>query len=318
MLVAPFVHTLYGALCSNVFVVWRQTMGTMQADMTKVGNVAPEILEGGHATMMSDVYSFGTLCCHVLTRTPPWEGVNTATVIRKVLKGEQPPIPDAVAHSGEPELPELLALTRDCLILTPEKRPTFFDIVRRLEPLVRVLAPLPASPTPAKSHSDVVERLAIREENIDFYEPEPFAKGTFGACYRALYERTVVAAKVIDLTSLDAALLPKIKSDFMNEIMLMAELRSSNIVHVIGLLIRPQELVIVMEYLPGGTLRSRLDSQSASLPLSDQVETLLDIAYGMRYVQERREQERRVQERRVQERRERRKTSMPHLRPLAL
>ncbi|GMH54478.1 hypothetical protein TrRE_jg7429, partial [Triparma retinervis] len=77
------------------------------------------------------------------------------------------------------------------------------------------------------------------------------------------------------------------KKEFQKEVALMGELRSQNIVQILGAITRPVELVILMEYCEGGDLRGHLDIARAGLVdfgFGAQSNMLLDVSYGIRYL----------------------------------
>ncbi|GMI35026.1 hypothetical protein TrCOL_g9093, partial [Triparma columacea] len=130
------------------------------------------------------------------------------------------------------------------------------------------------------------ETMEIDDRMITWHESEPFAHGSFGAVYRVTYEREVVVAKTISLREVPKAHLEATKKEYMKEVALMSNLRSQNIVSILGCTTRPLELVILMEYCDKGSLRHLLDQPPSSSPLTfaDQVNMGLDIAYGMTYL----------------------------------
>ena len=76
------------------------------------------------------------------------------------------------------------------------------------------------------------------------------------------------------------------KKEYKREVALMSALRSQNIVSILGCVTRPQELVILMEFCEGGTLRNLLDLPREEPPFGPQkqIKMALDVAYGMTYV----------------------------------
>jgi len=74
-------------------------------------------------TTKADVFSFGLLLYELLVLKMPEREPEM------IINGRIPPIPDDLAK----EHPELVALIRACCRYNPDKRPTFFSIVRQLE-----------------------------------------------------------------------------------------------------------------------------------------------------------------------------------------
>ena len=54
---------------------------------------APEVLEGGHATAASDVFSFGVCLWELATWRLPWAGVPPLRIIQLVTRGQRPELP---------------------------------------------------------------------------------------------------------------------------------------------------------------------------------------------------------------------------------
>ncbi|EFN53893.1 hypothetical protein CHLNCDRAFT_13716, partial [Chlorella variabilis] len=90
--------------------------------------LAPEIaLNDAEATAASDVYSFGMVLYELLTWKLPWEGYN-AFQVRPGLR-----------HQGcsEPGLSLLFSNLPECWAEEPGNRPTFDDIVPRLNDMLK-------------------------------------------------------------------------------------------------------------------------------------------------------------------------------------
>lgn len=133
--------------------------------------------------------------------------------------------------------------------------------------------------------------MEIDDRKVEWIEADPFAFGTFGAIYRVSYEGEVVCAKKISLREVPGGALESTKKEYTKEVALMAELRSQNIVQILGSCTRPMELIILMEYCGGGTLREKLDrvraypgSDSEPWGEAEQLKMLRDISFGMDYL----------------------------------
>ncbi|GMH48534.1 hypothetical protein TrRE_jg6280 [Triparma retinervis] len=130
--------------------------------------------------------------------------------------------------------------------------------------------------------------MEIDDRNV-VLEDTPFANGSFGDVYLAVYERQTVVAKVISLKNVAPNALEATKKEYMKEVALMGELRSQNIVRIIGAITRPTELVILMEFCEGGDLRGLLDRAlvgEAEFDHINQSNMLLQVSYGMRFLHE--------------------------------
>lgn len=92
--------------------------------------MAPEILREGKYNEKADVFSFGIVLWELLTRQPPYFGMDPMTVKQKViLENYRPAIPPATHPVYE-------KLVRECWDADPSKRPTFSECVSRLESLL--------------------------------------------------------------------------------------------------------------------------------------------------------------------------------------
>jgi serine/threonine protein kinase len=120
---------------------------TATPDVGTVQYAAPELfLEDQQiATKRSDIFSFGLVLYEILVGCPVFPSSEYAfPVMRKLLKGDMPPIPDRVGNLMQ-------GLIGRCWSLDPEKRPTFDDILNEFE--VSQFAILPgASPDTIKEY----------------------------------------------------------------------------------------------------------------------------------------------------------------------
>jgi serine/threonine protein kinase len=97
--------------------------------------MAPEALEGEPATAAGDVFGFGVIMWEIMSRQVPWDGKPAHQIIRfvcdKPAPQNRPPL-DAV----DPSYPApLIALMRECWAQDAAARPSFSDIIRRLDAL---------------------------------------------------------------------------------------------------------------------------------------------------------------------------------------
>jgi hypothetical protein len=89
------------------------------------GFMAPESCLG-QCSLASDVFSFGMLVYVTLTNNRPFTDKSPAVIYRKVEQGERPRIPSNIS-------PAFRRLIEDCWDQNPLCRPTFVNIVERLE-----------------------------------------------------------------------------------------------------------------------------------------------------------------------------------------
>ncbi|KAK2077818.1 hypothetical protein QBZ16_004666 [Prototheca wickerhamii] len=115
--------------------------------------LSPEILQGGPATMPSDVYAFGTLMWELLTWELPFANMNPYQIINLVHSAGPPgltvPAPDQLAAGPLADYDEYVALMRACWALDTRQRPTMATVASRLKAMLRrELAAGPAAPSP--------------------------------------------------------------------------------------------------------------------------------------------------------------------------
>ena len=133
------------------------------------------------------------------------------------------------------------------------------------------------------------KEMEIDDRSIKWIEKAPFAHGSFGDVFRVKYEGNIIVAKKICLRDVPDKALDATKKEYRKEVALMAELRSQSIVQILGALTRPTELIILMEYCEGGTLRQKLNnlddgSDAGTWGGTEQASMLLDICFGMKYL----------------------------------
>lgn len=125
-------------------------------------------------------------------------------------------------------------------------------------------------------------------ENEEFRITDYLGRGAFGEVYRAVGESTgtVVAVKILSGGEFEG---PEAEQSLLNEAKLAAEITHPNVVRVLHSATDPDlGPFLMMEYVPGGTLRAFLDSQAAQLLDLPRARTImLEIAQGARAVNER-------------------------------
>jgi serine/threonine protein kinase len=103
---------------------------TQSTKMTACGTpcwTAPEVLRRNRYTVKADVYSFGVVLWEMITREEPFKGMPPFQVILLVgTQGQRPDIPNYCP-------PQYAQLIEDCWQEDPDKRPSFEDIITRLE-----------------------------------------------------------------------------------------------------------------------------------------------------------------------------------------
>ena len=102
---------------------------------TQVGTwgwMAPEVLDSSPYNEKADVYSYGVVLWELLTQDEPFRGIAPMQIMRLIDRGERPPFP-ANAH------PAYRNLVEACWAGDPDTRPTFDEIIERLEGLAKAL-----------------------------------------------------------------------------------------------------------------------------------------------------------------------------------
>ncbi|CAI9768893.1 unnamed protein product [Fraxinus pennsylvanica] len=93
-----------------------------------------------------------------------------------------------------------------------------------------------------------------------FDESLKIGEGYYGIIYKGLLRHTQVAIKILHPNSLQGLL------EFQREVNILSKLRHPNLVTLIG--ICEEELALVYEYLPSGSLEDRLNCKDNTFPLS--------------------------------------------------
>jgi tRNA A-37 threonylcarbamoyl transferase component Bud32 len=106
---------------------------TQSTKLTACGTpcwTAPEVLRRNRYSVKADVYSFGVVLWEMISREEPFKGMPPFQVIFVVAtQGQRPTIPSYCP-------PEWEQLIEDCWQEDPDKRPTFEEIIQRLEKFV--------------------------------------------------------------------------------------------------------------------------------------------------------------------------------------
>ena len=102
--------------------------------------------------------------------------------------------------------------------------------------------------------------LVNHEVVLDRVEAEPVACGSQGVVYQGEYMGDAVALKKISLASLTVIKRQQMISQFAEELSIMMRLRSPRTVAVLGVVTTDESFLgLVMEFMPGGSIRQRLD-----------------------------------------------------------
>ena len=127
--------------------------------------------------------------------------------------------------------------------------------------------------------------LGQSELELEDVEELPFAEGGQGAVYRGYLGGELVCLKKISMVGVPAVKRTKMLSSFKTELGIMIRLRHPRTVQVLGVVTtNPTFLGLVMEYLPGGSLRHALDRDDEVITPEYQRFWTADVALGMAHL----------------------------------
>lgn len=103
--------------------------------------LAPEVLQGGQATLPSDVWAFGTVMWELMTWQLPFERMNPFQIIVTVTRatrgaGLTVPLPDQLPAGPFASYSRYVDLMRSCWARDPAARPTMDQVVSALQPML--------------------------------------------------------------------------------------------------------------------------------------------------------------------------------------
>lgn len=194
-----------------------------------------------------------------------------------------------------------------CLVLCPcffkrrkttshavlNKEPNSMDSVSSFE--ASVTDKIPASPlrvpaSPSRfSMSPKLSRLQSLHLNLNqvaratdnFSETLQIGEGGFGTVYKAkLEDGLVVAVKRAKKEHFDS-----LRTEFSNEIQLLAKTDHRNLVKLLGYIDKGNERLLITEFVPNGNLREHLDGmRGKTLDFNQRLEIAIDVAHGLTYL----------------------------------
>ena len=127
--------------------------------------------------------------------------------------------------------------------------------------------------------------LGQSELELEDVEELPFAEGGQGAVFRGYLGGEIVCLKKISMVGVPALKRTKMLSSFKTELGIMIRLRHPRTVQVLGVVTtNPTFLGLVMEYLPGGSLRHALDRDDEVITPEFQRFWTADVALGMAHL----------------------------------
>jgi len=141
--------------------------------MTIVGTnewMAPEVAMGENYALSADVFSYGMVLFEIITREKPPQ---------RKLKDMYAFVSDDYKSQCSPDMPpELWKLLIDCTAHTPQDRPTFKDVVKRLLQMMKDFTPAAGSATSASTSAP-----SLKEEPK---ETKYTSKEALGECARSV------------------------------------------------------------------------------------------------------------------------------------
>ncbi|CAH8551471.1 unnamed protein product [Schistosoma turkestanicum] len=140
------------------------------------------------------------------------------------------------------------------------------------------------TPVTAKSGACLVTPISRPDwelDNRDVQLLQKIGQGNFGDVYRGVYNGCEVAVKTcrVDMTASD------LRRKFLQGETTALNFNHPNIVKLIGIAVQSYPIMIVMEYVPGGSLLNHLRKSKNALPVMKLLQMSLDAANGMMYLE---------------------------------
>ena len=137
-----------------------------------------------------------------------------------------------------------------------------------------------APPAGAPGWGDVAHAGAWEIDPAEITLGPRIGIGSYGEVYKGTWRGTEVAVKRF----LEQNLSPQLVQEFKDEVDIMARLRHPNVVLFMGAVTRPNQLAIVTQFIPRGSLYRLLHRAKADLDARRRLQMALDIARGMNYL----------------------------------
>jgi len=124
-------------------------------------------------------------------------------------------------------------------------------------------------------HTDplVEEGWALDSSDVKL-DDDPFARGSFGLVYKGSYFRTPVCVKVVPMDQHN----PDDIKQVQREITTLKALNHPNLVQFFGMFELNNEMYIVTEYIPGGTVRRNIEKDKGQIPWATRIKMANDVA----------------------------------------
>jgi serine/threonine protein kinase len=235
--------------------------------------LSPEALAGESPSILSNIYSFGVLLYEMLAGRRPFAG-ETPGQIQAAMKNR--PLPDLAQL--RPDIPPTLTMLIDLMLqIDPNKRlPSMRLVSAEIEAILyggrSTLLSSQTDFTHSPRPTPQPELLAGRFTLLDLLSIGGHSEVYYGRDEKTGQHVAIKRLKLA-LTQQDAAVV----SRFLREGELLGQLNHPNIVRVLATIASEGEYYIVMEYVPGGSLRNLLDTRP-QLPLSQALTIGLELA----------------------------------------
>ncbi|XP_071449114.1 LIM domain kinase 1 [Hetaerina americana] len=148
---------------------------------------------------------------------------------------------------------------------------------------------LDGSPTSNRDNCDLSRTHSFRVEPTksqrifrasDLVKGELLGKGFFGQVYKVTHRDTSEVMVLKELYRVDE----EAQRNFLKEVAVLRSLHHHNVLRFIGVLYKDKKLVLVTEFIGGGTLKDLIHDLSEPLPWEQRVCFAKDIASGMAYL----------------------------------
>jgi serine/threonine protein kinase len=235
--------------------------------------LSPETLAGETPSILSNIWSFGVVLYEMLAGRRPFAG-DTPGQIQAAIRNR--PLPDLAQF--RPSIPSTLIMLIDRMLqIDPNKRlPSMRLVSAEIEAILyggrsTLPSPLAEFAHPPRLLSQP-ELLTGRFALLDLLSVGGHSEVYYGRDQKT-GQRVAIKRLKPALTLQDHAVV----SRFLREGELLGQLNHPNIVRVLATMATEGEYYIVMEYVPGGSLRNLLDTRP-QLPLSQALTIGLELA----------------------------------------
>ncbi|KAL4654175.1 hypothetical protein ACB092_01G359100 [Castanea dentata] len=115
----------------------------------------------------------------------------------------------------------------------------------------------------------------------NFSQSLRIGEGGFGTVYKAQLEN----GHMVAIKRAKKELFENLQTEFSSEVELLAKIDHRNLVKLLGYIDQGNERLIIIEYVPNGTLREHLDGQRGRiLDFNQRLEIAIDVAHGLTYL----------------------------------